>query len=156
MTLAEAVEVKPLYPSSTLLAIRDENPRLIQEALTRAKGKRESALYCIYVEEWPGLFAGATPHAPNEQGVETLKAALQAVRGNQIEMIPIWAVSHNAAEAIANAAKVARRRRRDHRRIAPFGVLPHAARPRGQRIDEETTAGLPLDDLQLISPQQMR
>jgi nucleotide-binding universal stress UspA family protein len=106
ITLAEAVEVKPLYPSSTLLAIRDENPRLIQEALTRAKGKRESALYCIYVEEWPGLFAGTSPHAPNEQGVETLKAALQAVRGNQIEMIPIWAVSHNTAEAIANAAKV--------------------------------------------------
>jgi amino acid transporter/nucleotide-binding universal stress UspA family protein len=105
MTLAEAVEVKPLYPSSTLLALRDESPRLIQEGLTRAKGKGESALYCIYVEEWPGLFAGATPHAPNEQGVETLKAALQAVRGNHIEMIPIWTVSHNAAEAIANAAK---------------------------------------------------
>jgi nucleotide-binding universal stress UspA family protein len=104
-TLAEAVEVKPLYPSSTLLAMRDENPRLIQEALIRAKGKGESALYCIYVEEWPGLFAGTTPHAPNEQGVETLKAALQAVRGNQIEMIPIWTVSHNAAEAIARAAK---------------------------------------------------
>jgi amino acid transporter/nucleotide-binding universal stress UspA family protein len=105
MTLAEAVEVKPLYPASALLAIRDENPRLIQEALTRAKGKGESALYCIYVEEWPGLFAGTSPHAPNEQGVETLKAALQAVRGNQIEMIPIWTVSHNAAEAIAKAAK---------------------------------------------------
>jgi amino acid transporter/nucleotide-binding universal stress UspA family protein len=105
MTLAEAVEVKPLYPSSTLLALRDESPRLIQEGLTRAKGKGEAALYCIYVEEWPGLFAGATPHAPNEQGVETLKAALQAVRGNHIEMIPIWTVSHNAAEAIANAAK---------------------------------------------------
>jgi amino acid transporter/nucleotide-binding universal stress UspA family protein len=105
MTVAEAVEVKPLYPSSTLLALRDENPRLIQEGLNRAKGKGESALYCIYVEEWPGLFAGTTPHAPNEQGVETLKAALQAVRGNQIEMIPIWTVSHNAAEAIANAAK---------------------------------------------------
>jgi amino acid transporter/nucleotide-binding universal stress UspA family protein len=105
VTLAEAVEVKPLYPSSTLLALRDESPRLIQEGLTRAKGKGESALYCIYVEEWPGLFAGATPHAPNEQGVETLKAALQAVRGNHIEMIPIWTVSHNAAEAIANAAK---------------------------------------------------
>jgi amino acid transporter len=105
MTLAEAVEVKPLYPSSTLLALRAESPRLIQEGLTRAKGKGESALYCIYVEEWPGLFAGTTPHAPNEQGVETLKAALQAVRGNHIEMIPIWTVSHNAAEAIANAAK---------------------------------------------------
>jgi amino acid transporter/nucleotide-binding universal stress UspA family protein len=105
MTLAEAVEVKPLYPSSTLLALRDESPRLIQEGLTRAKGKGEPALYCIYVEEWPGLFAGTTPHAPNEEGVETLKAAMQAVRERNIEIIPIWTVSHNAAEAIANAAK---------------------------------------------------
>jgi amino acid transporter/nucleotide-binding universal stress UspA family protein len=105
MTLAEAVEVKPLYSSSTLLALRDESPRLVEEGVTRAKGKGEAAVYCIYVEEWPGLFAGTTPHAPNEQGVETLKTALQAVRENQIEMIPIWTVSHNAAEAIANAAR---------------------------------------------------
>jgi amino acid transporter/nucleotide-binding universal stress UspA family protein len=105
VTLAEAAEVKPLYSSSTLLALRDENPRLIQEGITRAKGKGESALYCIYVEEWPGLFAGTTPHAPNEQGVEVLTAALQAVREKPIELIPIWTVSHNAAEAIANAAK---------------------------------------------------
>jgi amino acid transporter/nucleotide-binding universal stress UspA family protein len=105
MTLAEAVEVKPLYSSSTLLALRDESPRLIQEGIIRAKGKGESALYCIYVEEWPGLFAGTTPHAPNEEGVETLKAVLQAVREKQIEIIPIWTVSHNAAEAIAHAAK---------------------------------------------------
>jgi len=105
VTLAEAVEVKPLYSSSTLLALRDESPRLIQEGITRTKGRGESALYCIYVEEWPGLFAGDTPHAPNEQGVLTLKAAVQAVREKNIEIIPIWTVSHNAAEAIANAAK---------------------------------------------------
>lgn len=105
MTLAEAVEVKPLYSSSTLLAVRDESPRLLQEGITRARGKGESALYCIYVEEWPGLFAGSTPHVPNEEGLRTLRAALQAVRENNIEIIPIWAVSHNAAEAIANAAK---------------------------------------------------
>jgi amino acid transporter/nucleotide-binding universal stress UspA family protein len=106
MTLAEAVEVRPLYSSSTLLALRDESPRLIQEGITRAKGRGESALYCIYVEEWPGLFAGATPHVPNEEGLRTLRAALQAVREKNIEIIPIWSVSHNAAEAIANAAKV--------------------------------------------------
>ncbi|HET9882430.1 MAG TPA: universal stress protein [Candidatus Binatia bacterium] len=105
MTLTEAVEVKPLYSSSTLVALRDENPRLIKEAIGRARGGGESALYCIYVEEWPGLFAGDTPHIPNEQGMQTLKAALQAGRKNQIEIVPIWAVSHNAAEAIANAAR---------------------------------------------------
>ncbi|MGH7887358.1 MAG: APC family permease, partial [Candidatus Binatia bacterium] len=104
VTLAEAVEVKPLYSSTTLLAVRDESPRLIQEGVTRAKGKGESAVYCIYVEEWPGLFAGDTPHKPNEQGVKTLKATLQSVREKNIEIIPIWTVSHNAADAIANAA----------------------------------------------------
>lgn len=105
VTLSEAVEVKSLYPSSTLLALRDDSPRLIHEGITRAKGRGETALYCIYVEEWPGLFAGETPHAPNEQGVLTLKAVLQAVREKQIEIVPIWSVSHNAAQAIANAAK---------------------------------------------------
>jgi nucleotide-binding universal stress UspA family protein len=105
MTVAEAVEVKPLYSSSTLLALRDESPRLLQEAMIRARGKGESALYCIYVEEWPGLFAGETPHVPNEQGVKTLKAALQAARDKRIEIVPIWTVAYNAAEAIANAAR---------------------------------------------------
>ena len=105
MTLSEAVDVKPLYSSSTLLALRDQSPGLVQEAITRVRGKGESALYCIYVEEWPGLFAGETPHAPNEQGVQTLKTVLQAVRDKGIEILPIWSVSHNAAEAIANAAK---------------------------------------------------
>jgi amino acid transporter/nucleotide-binding universal stress UspA family protein len=105
VTLAEAIEVKALYPASTLLAVRDESPRLIQEGIFRAKGKGETALYCIYVEEWPGLFAGETPHVPNELGIQTLKTTLKAVREKQIEIIPIWAVSHNAAEAIANAAK---------------------------------------------------
>ena len=105
MTLAEAIEVKPLYSSSTLLAVRDESPRLLQEAMIRARGKGESAVYCIYVEEWPGLFAGETPHAPNEQGVKTLRAALQAARDQRIEIVPIWTVAYNAAEAIANAAR---------------------------------------------------
>jgi len=105
VSLAEAVDLKALYPSSTLLAVRGENPRLIQEGITRAKGKREPAIYCIYVEEWPGLFDGATPHTPNEEGIRTLRHALEEVRGKSIEIVPIWMISHNAPEAIARAAK---------------------------------------------------
>ena len=105
VSLAEAVELKALYPSSTLLAIRGENSRLIQEGITRAKGKRESAIYCIYVEEWPGLFNGTTPHLPNEEGIRTLTHALREVRDKHMEIVPIWTISHNAAESIAAAAK---------------------------------------------------
>ncbi len=105
VTLADAVEIKVLYSSSTLMALRGENPRLLQEGIRRSKGAGEPALYCVYVEEWPGLFHGHTPHRPNEEGVRTLRAAIQEVRGKNIEAIPIWMVSHNAAEAIANAAK---------------------------------------------------
>ncbi|HWP56589.1 MAG TPA: APC family permease [Candidatus Acidoferrales bacterium] len=106
VTLAEAVALKPLYRSSTLLAVRGENPRLFQEGIIRARGKGESALYCIYVEEWPGLFHGATPHRPNEEGIRTLRFALQEVKNQNIEVIPIWAISYNAAEAIAKAARL--------------------------------------------------
>ncbi len=105
VTLAEAVDLKPLFPASTLLALRGESSRLIQEGIARAKGKGESAVYCIYVEEWPGLFNGETPHMPNEEGIRTLRHALQEVRGTNIEIIPIWTISHNAAETIARAAK---------------------------------------------------
>ena len=101
----EAVDLKALYPSSTLLALRGETPRLILEGITRAKGKGESAVYCIYVEEWPGLFNGETPHLPNDEGIRTLRHALQEVRDKDIQIIPIWTISHNAAEAISHAAK---------------------------------------------------
>ena len=42
---------------------------------------------------------------PDDEGIKTLTAALHAVREKQIEIIPIWTVSHNAAQAIANAAR---------------------------------------------------
>jgi amino acid transporter len=105
VTLADAVELKALYPATTLLALRGEAPALIQQGIHLARGKGETALYCVYVEEWPGLFNGDTPHRPNEEGIRTLRAAVQAVRDKNIEVIPIWTVSHNAADAIANAAK---------------------------------------------------
>jgi len=105
VTLDVAIELKELYPSSTLIAIREGNPRLVQEGIIRAKGKGESAVYCVYVEEWPGLFRGNTPRQPSDEGVATLALAVEAARMHQIEVFPIWTVSYNAAEAIAGAAR---------------------------------------------------
>jgi amino acid transporter len=105
VTLADAVELKTLFPASTLMALRGEFPKLMDAGLSLAKGREDSALYCIYVEEWPGLFDGHSPHRPNEEGIRTLRHAVHQSRGKGIEVIPIWTVSHNAAEAIAEAAK---------------------------------------------------
>ncbi len=105
ITLADAVELKSLYPASTLLALRGEAPKLIESGISLARGRGDAAVYCIYVEEWPGLFDGHVPHRPNDEGIRTLRHALQEARGKQVEVIPIWTVSHNAAEAIANAVK---------------------------------------------------
>jgi hypothetical protein len=77
VTLAEAVELKPFYSSSTLLALRDESPRLIQEALPRQR-RGESALYCIYVKSGRGYLPAIRRMFPNEEGIRTLRAALQA------------------------------------------------------------------------------
>jgi hypothetical protein len=89
--------------------------------------------------------------AISEAGVKTLKAALQAVRERQVEIIPIWTVSHNAAETIAHATKELDVDHRSDRSDPPFGLLPYASRPCAQRANEETSAKLPLDDLQLVS-----
>jgi len=105
VTLADAAELKALYPGSTLAALRGETPALLKHAVQLAKGKGETALYCIYVEEWPGLFNGNRPHRPNDEGIRTLRFALHYLHDKNIEVIPIWTVSHNAAEAIATAAK---------------------------------------------------
>ncbi len=105
VSLTQASDIKALYASSTLIALRGENPNLIQEGITRVKGKGEFALYCLYVEEWPGLFEGNKPHLPNENGIKTLAFAIQAVREKNIQVIPIWMISYNASEAIAQAVK---------------------------------------------------
>jgi amino acid transporter/nucleotide-binding universal stress UspA family protein len=105
VSVAQAVDLKPLYPASTLIALRGENSNIIREGMIRAKGKGELAIYCIYVEEWPGLFAGNIPHRPNDEGIKTLKFALNEVKEKNIQIIPIWTVSHNASDAIANAAR---------------------------------------------------
>ncbi|MBI1871056.1 MAG: universal stress protein [Chlamydiae bacterium] len=105
VSVSQAVDLRPLYSSTTLIALRGENVNLIQEGVNRAKGKGELAIYCLYVEEWPGLFAGDTPHRPNEEGIRTLKFALEAVQDKDIQIIPIWTISHNSSEAIAKAAR---------------------------------------------------
>ena len=56
VTVEEAIEMRAMYPSSTLVALRAPNLRLFQEALARARGAGDTAVYVIFVDEIPGLF----------------------------------------------------------------------------------------------------
>jgi amino acid transporter/nucleotide-binding universal stress UspA family protein len=105
VSLGQAVELRPLFPSSTLLAIRGRAVPLLREAAARVKGRGESVLYCVFVDELPGLFLSGEPPDPNPEAEATLRAAVQEGRRLAIEVIPIWMVSFSAAEAIARAAE---------------------------------------------------
>lgn len=105
VSLAQAKELRPLFPSHTLVAIRGKAPTLIREACNRVKGRNELALYCVYVEEVPGLFLTSEPPNPNPDGVASLHHAFEEARKLGVELIPIWTISYNAAEAIARTAE---------------------------------------------------
>ena len=105
ISIAQATELRPLFPSHTLVAVRGKASTLIREACNRVKGRNERALYCLYVEEVPGLFLSNEPPEPNPEGVGSLRHAWEEARKLEIELIPIWAISHNAAEAIARAVE---------------------------------------------------
>jgi nucleotide-binding universal stress UspA family protein len=105
VSLAQAVELQPLFPSHTLVAVRGKAPTLIREAAMRAKGRDERSVYCVYVEEVPGLFLSDETPEPNRDGVTSLRHALEEARRQGVELIPIWMISYNAAEAITRAAE---------------------------------------------------
>lgn len=105
LTLPEALELKKLYPCSMLIAVRGDSSKLVSEAAIRCRGKGENSVVAMYVEEWPGLFDGGESHKPNEEGLKSLRSAMEAAHQNSIELIPVWSIARNAAEAIAHAAR---------------------------------------------------
>jgi nucleotide-binding universal stress UspA family protein len=105
LSLGQAVELRPLFPSSTLVAIRGRATSLIREAAARVRGNGQSALYCIFVDEMPGLFLSGEPPDPNPDAEPTLRAASVEAKRHGVELIPIWMVSFSAADGIARAAE---------------------------------------------------
>ena len=106
ISLSEASDIVPLYPSRTLVAVRGPNLRLIDEAVAREKGWGGNVIYALYVEERAGLFVGGEAREPDEEGIASLRYAAKAAQRQGFELIPVWTVSYNAAEAIARAAEV--------------------------------------------------
>jgi len=103
VSLETAVEASVLEPSRTMVALRDPNPKLIDEAILRAKGIGDTAVILIAVTEWPGLFSGEQA-SPEPHLLAAIDDAAQRIRASGLTPIPIWRLSHNAARSISEAA----------------------------------------------------
>ena len=104
VTLEEALEMKAMYPSITLVAVRAANLRLFQEALARARGAGDAAVYVIYVDEVPGLFF--PPKAgPSREARQVLQAAVDYFKQAGFTAVPVWRMAHDAGASVAGAAR---------------------------------------------------
>jgi len=98
-----ALEAAAIEPSRTLVALRDKNPKLIEEAILRARGNGDTSIFLLGVTEWPGLFSGEQLE-PEVGLLEAFDDAAQRVRAAGLTPIPIWRLSHDAARSIADTA----------------------------------------------------
>ncbi len=103
LDIEDALAVRTLLPSTTLAALRGRNPRLIAEAIRRAKSAGGVALYVIAVTEWPGLFSGEQLR-PDPDVIAAFNEAAEIAGEQDLTVVPIWTVSGNAAATLAEAA----------------------------------------------------
>ena len=104
VSIETAVEAVAIEPSRTLIALRDVNPRLIDEAVIRARGNGDTSIIVLGITEWPGLFSGEQLE-PERELLVALEDAADRIRAAGLTPIPVWRLSHNAAESIADAAR---------------------------------------------------
>jgi amino acid transporter len=104
LTLAEAIDMRPMYASTTLVAMRAPNLRLFQEAAARARGKGEPAVYLLFVDEVPGLFYPPKT-GPSREAREVLATSADFFRRAGLTAVPIWRMAHDAGASIASAGK---------------------------------------------------
>jgi amino acid transporter/nucleotide-binding universal stress UspA family protein len=104
VTLEEALDSQAIYPSTTLVAVRAANLRLFQEALARARGAGDTAIYVIYVDEIPGLFF-PPKSGPSHEARQVLQAAVDYFTQAGVTAVPIWRMGHDAGASVAGAAR---------------------------------------------------
>jgi len=104
LTVAEAIQMRDMYRSSTLVALRSANLRMFQEALARVRGCGENAVYLIFVDEIPGLFFPPNT-GPSREAREVLAIASEYFKEANVVPIPIWRMAHDAGASLAGASR---------------------------------------------------
>ena len=104
LTVAEAKEIASLYKSSSLVAIRNLNLHLLNEAALRAKALGESSLYVSCVEEAP-IVPDMTEFEPSKASLELLSQAMKEMEKKGINAIPVWQLGDDPGKLISSAAR---------------------------------------------------
>jgi amino acid transporter/nucleotide-binding universal stress UspA family protein len=104
LTLAEAIDMRAMYASTTLVSMRAPNLRLFQEAAARARGKGEQAVYLLFVDEIPGLFFPPKT-GPSREARDVLATSADFFRRAGLTAVPLWRMAHDAGASIAGAAR---------------------------------------------------
>jgi amino acid transporter len=104
VTVEEALDMRAVYRSSTLVSMRAPNLRLFQEAAARVRGSNENVVYLLFVDEIPGLFFPPKT-GPSREAQEVLASGVDYFKQADIVAIPIWRMAHDAGASIAGAAR---------------------------------------------------
>jgi amino acid transporter len=104
LTVSEAIDMRSMYRSSTLIALRSPNLRMFQEAAARVRGGHENAVYVVFIDEIPGLFFPPNT-GPSREAREALAAAVDYFKAADMVAIPIWRMAHDAGASLAGAAR---------------------------------------------------
>ncbi len=104
LTVEEALDMRAVYRSTTLVSLRAPNLRMFQEAVARVRGSGEQAVYIIFVDEVPGLFF-PPKLGPSREAQEVLASGVAFFRQADIVAIPLWRMAHDAGASIASAAR---------------------------------------------------
>ncbi len=105
LTVSEAKEIAPLYKSSSLVALRTINLRLLEEASLRVKALGENSIYLNYVEETPPGREGPIELEPSAESLELLGKAQEELEKRGITAIPIWQAGEDPGRLIAHSAR---------------------------------------------------
>ncbi len=104
LTVSEAKALASLYHGSSLVALRQINPLLLDEAALRVKAKGESTIYLSFVEAMPDFSELPEEVEPSKESIDLLANAQREMEKRGITAVPVWQAGEDAGKLIAMAA----------------------------------------------------
>lgn len=102
LTLAQAAELRMEH--GVLVASRGAKRKLFKEAAERAAARGQDQVFLIYIDEVPGLFYPGLA-SPTPEGLTVLEAGTLLLEAHGLRVVPVWALSHDAAGTVAEAVE---------------------------------------------------